>query len=376
MSLKILTVDDSKAVRIIIRKAFTNYDVTIIEAANGVEGLAAASKEIPDLILLDVTMPVMDGVEMLTKLKSDAALKAMPVIMLTAEAGRENVLKIAKIGIRDYIVKPFKDDVLIEKVGRVVELRPAAKEDMKQKTITDHCSFLVVDDKPAIIKQLQDGFAKSAWEIKGCQSTGEAIDHCQHKLPDLIIISLSLPEDGALTLFRLLRSTPKTKYVPIFGLSVRTATAEQEAAQKAGFTSIVTKPIDFEEVESKIAKTLKLDISPRYFQMDGNCLIIRFPQNLSSIVLHEIEYYLTPKIAEAVDAGMSRVIFDIHEIKTVEMETIKLLLHAMQLCSDLTLLYAMVGSIDLAGKCQAFEESKNWTFFNTLEEAKNNAVNV
>ena len=68
-------------------------------------------------------MPVMDGVTMSTKLKSDEALKAIPVIMLTAESGRENVLTIAKLGVRDYLVKPFKDDQLIEKAGRVIPLQ-------------------------------------------------------------------------------------------------------------------------------------------------------------------------------------------------------------------------------------------------------------
>src|SRR5450432_1706089 len=126
MRYKILTVDDSKTVRIIVKKAFKSFDCEIIEAANGVEGLAAASKEIPDMILLDITMPVMDGVEMLTKLKSDPALKAIPVVMLTAEGGRDNVLKIAKIGVRDYIVKPFKEDALLEKLVRVIDLKHAA----------------------------------------------------------------------------------------------------------------------------------------------------------------------------------------------------------------------------------------------------------
>ena len=85
MRYRILTVDDSKTVRCIVRKAFKTFDCDILEASNGVEGLAIASKETPDVILLDVTMPVMDGVEMLTKLKADPQLKAIPVIMLTAE---------------------------------------------------------------------------------------------------------------------------------------------------------------------------------------------------------------------------------------------------------------------------------------------------
>jgi len=126
MATKILSVDDSRTIRLIVGKAFRPYDVQMCEAANGEEGLAAAAREKPDLIILDVTMPVMDGVTMLTKLKEDAALKAIPVIMLTAESGRDNVLQIAKIGVRDYLVKPFKEDQLIEKAGRIVSLQKKA----------------------------------------------------------------------------------------------------------------------------------------------------------------------------------------------------------------------------------------------------------
>ena len=123
---KILTVDDSKTVRIIVRKAFKAFDCEILEAGNGVEGLAVAAKDIPDIILLDITMPVMDGVTMLGKLKEDDALKQMPVIMLTAESGRENVLQISKLGIHDYLVKPFRAEQLIEKASRAVPLQKKA----------------------------------------------------------------------------------------------------------------------------------------------------------------------------------------------------------------------------------------------------------
>lgn len=125
MSKKILTVDDSKTIRMIIRRAFRPYDCTVCEAGNGEEGLAAAATEKPDLIVLDITMPVMDGVTMLAKLKSDAALKHIPVIMLTAESGRENVAYIAGLGVSDYVVKPFQDEQLITKVKGVIQLEPS-----------------------------------------------------------------------------------------------------------------------------------------------------------------------------------------------------------------------------------------------------------
>lgn len=124
--MKILTVDDSKTIRLIVKRTFAPYDCTVCEATNGEEGLTAAANEKPDLIVLDITMPVMDGVTMLTKLKENPDLKNIPVIMLTAESGRENVAYIAKLGVRDYLVKPFKDDQLIEKVKRVITLQPKA----------------------------------------------------------------------------------------------------------------------------------------------------------------------------------------------------------------------------------------------------------
>ena len=128
MSKKILSIDDSKTIRMIIRRAFRPYDCMICEAANGEEGLAVAAAEKPDLIVLDITMPVMDGVTMLLKLKQDENLKHIPVIMLTAESGRENVAYIASLGVRDYLVKPFQDQQLIDKVKGVIplEISPAA----------------------------------------------------------------------------------------------------------------------------------------------------------------------------------------------------------------------------------------------------------
>ena len=129
MALKILAVDDSKTIRMIVKKAFKTYDCEIIEAENGKEGLETASREKPDLIVLDITMPVMAGPEMLAELKKDPALKEIPVIMLTAESGKENVIQILKMGVKDYMVKPFKGEQLIERVTKVVTLESKQKED-------------------------------------------------------------------------------------------------------------------------------------------------------------------------------------------------------------------------------------------------------
>jgi two-component system, cell cycle response regulator len=370
MRYKILTVDDSKTVRIIVKKAFKGYDCEIIEASNGVEGLATAAKEMPDVVLLDVTMPVMDGVEMLTKLKSDATLKGIPVIMLTAEGGRDNVLKIAKIGVRDYIVKPFREEVLVEKVGRIIDLKPLSEGPTKAKSILDAASILIVEDKPAIVQQIQEGLKHTPWKLHGVSSTGEAIDFCSRSVPDLIMISLSLPDEAAFTLFRVVRTNVKTKYTPIFGLVVKTELAAQQQAQQVGFTSLVTKPIDLAELESKVAKAMNLDTSQRYFSTDKEVFIMRLPEVTNQLVVNEVLTYLKPKMSEAVDGGLSRVILDLHELRRLDMVVIKLLFQAMQLCRELALQYAMVGNPQLVSECKGFEDTKGWQFFDSVEDAK------
>jgi DNA-binding response OmpR family regulator len=124
MARKVLTVDDSKTIRMIVKKAFKPFECDLFEAENGHQGLEVARKERPDLIVLDITMPVMNGTEMLGKLKKDPDLKDTPVIMLTAESGKENVLEIVKMGVTDYMVKPFKGEQLIERVTKILTLEP------------------------------------------------------------------------------------------------------------------------------------------------------------------------------------------------------------------------------------------------------------
>jgi len=129
MALKVLTVDDSKTIRMIVKKAFKQYNCELFEAENGVEGLAAAAKIKPDLIVLDITMPVMNGIEMLEKLKAEPGLKDIPVIMLTAESGKDNVMQIVKMGVKDYMVKPFKGEELIGRVEKILKLAPKPSDD-------------------------------------------------------------------------------------------------------------------------------------------------------------------------------------------------------------------------------------------------------
>ena len=126
MNQKILSIDDSKTIRLILARMFRPFQVELREAGNGEEGLTQAKKVRPDLIILDYNMPVMDGVTMLQHLRHDQNLKSIPVIMLTAESNPKIISTVARLGVRDYIVKPFQEQPLLAKVSKIIPLHPQA----------------------------------------------------------------------------------------------------------------------------------------------------------------------------------------------------------------------------------------------------------
>jgi two-component system alkaline phosphatase synthesis response regulator PhoP len=104
---KILLAEDEKQIGDMVAFKLTNSGHQVLRARDGEEALQLATAERPDLILLDVMMPVLNGLEVLRRLKTDAGLAPTPVIMLTAKGRERDVLSGLSAGAVDYIVKPF-----------------------------------------------------------------------------------------------------------------------------------------------------------------------------------------------------------------------------------------------------------------------------
>jgi DNA-binding response OmpR family regulator len=127
---KILIVEDNASMRDFLRTELSEYQV--VEQVNGHEGLQSLRKmhgnaSLPDCIISDVMMPVMDGFEMVTEIKKDAALNKIPVVMLTARAGLEDKLEGLRIGVDDYIRKPFDILELKARIANLIARIPAKR---------------------------------------------------------------------------------------------------------------------------------------------------------------------------------------------------------------------------------------------------------
>lgn len=136
---RVLLVDDDEVIARITKFFLKASGYECLAALNGLEGLKLAFEEKPDLILLDVMMPIMNGIEVLKKIRESSALRETPVIMFTAMSDTVNVKSILKLGVTDYIVKPLNKDLLIKKVKKIIG------EPDKIASFTQKGDFIVFD---------------------------------------------------------------------------------------------------------------------------------------------------------------------------------------------------------------------------------------
>jgi DNA-binding response OmpR family regulator len=113
---RILIIDDSSTNNLLLKCIFEEEGAKVFLASNGIEGLTAANKIKPDIILLDIMMPRMDGFRVLSELRQSIKLKRIPVIMITARRDSASMKRAYQLGAVDYIVKPIGITEIIERV--------------------------------------------------------------------------------------------------------------------------------------------------------------------------------------------------------------------------------------------------------------------
>jgi len=119
----ILVVDDSKSIRTVIEVCLTGIECEIRFASNGVSALAMIEADPPDLVLLDVNMPGMDGYEVCRRIRADSRLRLLPVVMITARSHRHDRVKALEYGADDFMTKPFERAELVARVRSSLRLK-------------------------------------------------------------------------------------------------------------------------------------------------------------------------------------------------------------------------------------------------------------
>jgi len=114
-----MIVDDQAVIRDRLRALFEDEDLRVSDASDGAEAVQKAQREKPNLIILDLSMPVMNGLDFVRAIRAKDSTKQVPVLMVTTNAAQDDILEALKAGVNDYVVKPFTPDVIKAKVQAV-----------------------------------------------------------------------------------------------------------------------------------------------------------------------------------------------------------------------------------------------------------------
>jgi len=315
---KVLTVDDSKVVRSMVSRHLQPYGCEVVEATNGHEGVAAAQAHKPDLILLDVTMPVMDGKETLTALRSDASTKDIPVVLLTAESGRELVMEVLKLGAAGYIVKPFQRDGFDREVSKVLGAPTATPQPP-----VDRSAVLVVDDSDKVLEAARTALGASM-KVLTALSGQEALERYKEARPGVVVVDLAMPDmDGFQTLAQL-KDLGRSGFV---ALAVRGDATLHERARKAGYHTVLDKPFDANQLLDNVIAAAGAVATPdellaTVLGEDGGCSVLRLPDPRSK-VFGKVLPALGKRFRALVESGSDKLIVDLASVSEVNADVVK-----------------------------------------------------
>jgi DNA-binding response OmpR family regulator len=116
---RILIVDDDRITRMLVKLLLEREGYEVLEGENGQQAVEIAHREHPDLVIIDLMMPEMDGYQAIEKIRSDLSLSTVPVMVLTSEDGPGIELRVLELGADDYVIKPFEAPVLLSRVRAV-----------------------------------------------------------------------------------------------------------------------------------------------------------------------------------------------------------------------------------------------------------------
>jgi DNA-binding response OmpR family regulator len=260
---RILTVDDSKAIRSIVGRQVTEIGFDVDEAEDGLLGLAKLEEVSYDLVILDVTMPNLDGPGMLAKMREGG--NKTPVLMLTSESKRSVMVDVMKSGIEDYILKPFKPEELKAKVLKVLKLTgpvgppistaPGAQGDAHAASMpmgrTDptgkqFIDILVIDDMENVHKKLKT-LVPPHVTVGSALSAAAALLACREKVFRVVFVDTDIPDVNSAALMNQLRTLQQ--HAAFLALALRSTNDLQKEMQALGFDDVVFKPFDKDSID-------------------------------------------------------------------------------------------------------------------------------
>lgn len=274
MTARVLVVDDIvfnvKLLETKLKQEY--YDVFV--ASNGIEAVAKAKEIKPDIILMDVMMPEMDGIEATRLIKADPEITFTPIIMVTALNAQQDKVNGLNAGADDFLTKPINDQALMIRLKSLLRLKFMADELQLRDTTGKQLGFfdkptineqskvegnkiLVVDDDMPQSKKIKERLCEERLIVDICSNEQEALELALQSEYSLFIISTQLIDSDGLRLCSHIRSSDKLRHIPILVMVEEGDERTLSKGLEIGVNDYLQMPIEVNELVARTATQLR-----------------------------------------------------------------------------------------------------------------------
>jgi len=392
---KILLVDDSRALRTLVARHLREQGWQVLEADDGLEGVMLALQHQPDLILLDVAMPHLDGPGALLKIRSKQSVRNTPVIMMTAAADRETVMKLARLGIQDYIVKPFTIDLMLSKVYKI--FAQLAEERVEEQTAEapsepeegqkagaepsvdgqpfdppERPNLLTVGVSVTLSETLRTMLSERL-DVYVARDPDQAIQMLNTYPPHAVLLDLNQNPPSAVEAYKRLKYLPSLLQTPFVVLQAQDPVI-QDKGERAGMTTFLPPNAEPEAI-FRLLEALEKErqegrYGSNYVQTIQGFPVLRWPETIKLEKLRELTWEVEDNLSRTAEHGQYKLVVNIGAVKQFHDGHLLLILAVQRKAGALGLKIAFSTQNEIARQFfLQYEDTRSIVFHPTLEAA-------
>ena len=235
---KILVADDEEIVQEVIIRALDNEKYELCSAFDGIAALEKVKGIKPDLVLLDITRPGKNGLQVCQEIKENPETSNIPVIFVSARTDENVIEKGFDVGADDYLTKPFKLEELVSKIDLVFS---GMIRDRKEKV-------LVVDDSSMVRSLLYNGISQQGFRVITASNGEEGLQEAVEERPDIIISDIEMPVMNGYEFCKKVKGMEDLKHIPFIVLTSRDTRGARALGLRAGVNSYLCKPFQVDRI--------------------------------------------------------------------------------------------------------------------------------
>ncbi|OIP78220.1 MAG: hypothetical protein AUK16_00640 [Parcubacteria group bacterium CG2_30_44_11] len=240
MSSKIVLIEDDQTLGEMLKKKLTLIGYTVTHVIDGAEGLKMIRQEKPDLVLLDILLPTMNGYEILEAKRDDLSIKDIPVIIVSNSGQPVELQRVLELGAIDYFIKAqFDPEEIISKVTNLV---PPTKIGSPVSLVNK--KILLVEDDRFLSDVLTRKFTNEKCEVLHAVTGESSLEMAEREQPHMILLDLVLPGISGFDVLEKLRANPKTKDIRVIILSNLSQQEDIDRANKLGIDAFLVKAMN------------------------------------------------------------------------------------------------------------------------------------